>query len=107
MISLRIVSLYRKEKPMSENTSLPTNKLVIRPSEAARITGLSAAFIREIIRRKIIDIGRVVPPRHEKGGNRYLVYTNKLFKELGALEGIYEEAGGKKAEPAKTEQDTD
>ncbi len=53
--------------------------------EAAKELGMSQQAVREHMKRKIIDIGYVLPQTKGKRRNTYLIYRDKLDKFLGKI----------------------
>ena len=64
-----------KQKDISNRVSL---------SEAAKELGMSKQAVREHMKRKVIDIGYVLPSAEGKRKN-YLIYRDKLDRFLGRL----------------------
>lgn len=55
-------------------------------TEACSILGIRPARLRQLMRTKTIDIGRVVEPVNGKGNNSYIIYRDKLMTEIGRID---------------------
>lgn len=55
-------------------------------AEACSILGIRPARLRQLMRTKTIDIGRVVEPVNGKGNNSYIIYRDKLMIEIGRID---------------------
>ena len=63
---------------------------IISTTEACSILGIRPARLRQLMRTKTIDIGRVVEPVNGKGKKSYIIYRDKLMTEIGRIdEGEY------------------
>lgn len=58
------------------------NKETISLAEAAELLGMSKQGVRELMKRKIIDIGVVFPSLSTGKTNRYLISREKLERFL-------------------------
>ncbi len=59
-------------------------KKYMSPEEAAPLLGISAAKVREYMRKGVLDLGLVIDPK--KSGERYWrfkIYPAKLYKVIG------------------------
>lgn len=55
-------------------------------AEACSILGIRPARLRQLMRTRTIDIGRVVEPVNGKGNNSYIIYRDKLMTEIGRID---------------------
>lgn len=62
------------------------NSAIISTTEACSILGIRPARLRQLMRTKIIDIGRVVEPVNGKGKKSYIIYRDKLMTEIGRID---------------------
>ena len=59
-------------------------------AEACSILGIRPARLRQLMRTRTIDIGRVIEPVNGKGNKSYIIYRDKLMTEIGRIdEGEY------------------
>ena len=59
---------------------------IMSTAEACLILGIRPARLRQLMRAKTIDIGRVVKPANGKGNNSYIIYRDKLMTEIGRID---------------------
>lgn len=59
---------------------------IMSTTEACSILGIRPARLRQLMRTKTIDIGRVVEPVNGKGNNSYIIYRDKLMTEIGRID---------------------
>lgn len=62
------------------------NQAIMSTTEACSILGIRPARLRQLMRTKTIDIGRVVEPTNGKGNNSYIIYRDKLMTEIGRID---------------------
>lgn len=55
-------------------------------AEACSILGIRPARLRQLMRTRTIDIGRVVEPVNGKGNMSYIIYRDKLMTEIGRID---------------------
>ena len=55
-------------------------------AEARSILGIRPARLRQLMRTRTIDIGRVVEPVNGKGNMSYIIYRDKLMTEIGRID---------------------
>ena len=59
---------------------------IMSTTEACSILGIRPARLRQLMRTKTIDIGRVVEPVNGKGNNSYIIYRDKLMTEIRRID---------------------
>lgn len=59
---------------------------IMSTAEACLILGIRPARLRQLMKTKVIDIGRVVEPANGKGNNSYIIYRDKLMTEIGRID---------------------
>ena len=62
------------------------DKAIMSTAEACSILGIRPARLRQLMRTKTIDIGRVVEPVNGKGNMSYIIYRDKLMTEIGRID---------------------
>ena len=62
------------------------NQAIMSTAEACSILGIRPARLRQLMRTKTIDIGRVVEPANSKGNKSYIIYRDKLMTEIGRID---------------------
>ena len=62
------------------------NTAIMSVTEACSILGIRPCRLRQLMRTKTIDVGRVVEPQTENGNYRYLIYRDKLMAEIGRID---------------------
>ena len=62
------------------------NQAIMSTTEACSILGIRPARLRQLMRTKTIDIGRVVEPVNGKGNKSYIIYRDKLMTEIGRID---------------------
>lgn len=62
------------------------NTAIMSVTEACSILGIRPCRLRQLMRTKTIDVGRVVEPSTENGNYRYLIYRDKLMAEIGRID---------------------
>lgn len=80
-------------------------KLVISPREASELTGFPSTAIKELMKRKLIDVGVIKPPLKIGGHKRYYIYKEKLLREVGVITNIFDEYENSKNEKEETKQE--
>lgn len=71
-------------------------KMILSPREASELTGFPQTAIKELMTRKLIDVGVIKPPLKKGGNKRYYIYKEKLLREVGAIANIFDEYEGQK-----------